>query len=104
MLPAATLSPDSPRADTWRRRLGDLTVPVLSPVTSKAILPGRGVCEVYWVDLARLPESAVEQLIASVAAELELAPDVVRAGIWGGDGMPVLAEDVSVVFDARTLL
>ncbi len=104
MLPSATLSPSSPRAETWRRRLGDLTVPVLSPVTSQAILPGRGVCDVYWVDLGRMPAAIVEQLIASVAAELELEPEVVRAGIWGGDGMPVLAEDVSVIFDARTLL
>lgn len=101
-----TISPDSPRAADWRAVLGTTTIPLRSPVTQRATFPGMDAeHEYYELDLRMLNIAQIDRLVAHLAKRFDVPPDEVRDGIFNdGHGVPVLAEDVSVAFDARLAL
>jgi hypothetical protein len=102
--PTATIDLASPRAAKWLADFGTDTVPIKSPVPHRSHLEGLGVREVYVVDVAALAPEVLERLVRGLAADFAIPPEEVRAGLLGDHGLPILASEVSVTFDARLVL
>lgn len=96
------LNETSPRADAWRFVLGGLDVPLESPVSVQAELPN-GRHEVFRLDIAKLTAEQRQRLISHLSAKFSIKLEEVAERI-DADGVPILAEDVIVTFDARLVL
>lgn len=97
----ATISSRSLRADAWRRLFGSETIQIRSPIPVRAELPGLGEREVYLVDVKCLQADQIDRIAAEMSEKFGEPQAEVREGLIGGHGLPILAEDVSVAFDAR---
>ena len=98
----AHLDPESDRADAWREAYGTLSVPIESPVPVRANSP-IGVKRFYKVDLARLTDEQLASALAVLAERFGYSAEEVRDGVFNGEGLPLLADDVTVSFDPRLL-
>jgi hypothetical protein len=100
------INPDCERADWWREAFGGLEVPLVSPVAQLWLVPGvdgvEGEHLVYQVDVSKLGGDQIDRVARVVAAQFDLDVASVRADIER-EGIPILAEDVVVSFDARWL-
>lgn len=100
--PWAHLDPDSNRAETWRAIYGGLSVPIESPCPVLAHSP-IGIEEFYKLDLDRLEPEVIERAIGHIVERFELPEAEVREGVFGEQGLPILAEDVFVECDPRSI-
>lgn len=100
------LNPKSPRAADWLEVYGGLDVPLESPVPERraADHDPSDVRLFYRVAVDKLTPEQRERLIAFVMRKNEWPRAVVEDLIDGDHGAPVLAEDVSVSFDARLVM
>jgi hypothetical protein len=98
----AHLAETSDRVETWREVYGDVSVPIESPVPVVANSPV-GVKKFYKVDLARLRPEQLERAIAHIVEVFGYDAEEVRVSVLGDEGLPLLADDVTVSFDARLL-
>ncbi len=97
------LRESSPRAEDWRHVFGSLDVPLESPLSVRSETPA-GEKELYFVAVEKLDEDQVERIVAHLAKKFSVAPEAVREDLGSAHGLPILAEDVSVSFDARFVL
>lgn len=97
------LSADSDRARDWLEVYGTLSVPLISPVPVQCEGPF-GVDSFYKIAVDKLSDEQCNRAIAFIARKFNLPEAEVREGIFKGEGLPVLAEDITVSFDARLLL
>lgn len=102
-LPMATITGGSPRAETWRRVFGGLEVPIMLPLVFHAELPGLGMRAVYLCEIRRLTADQRGRVVAHLAATFDVPVAEVEASL-DEEGLPLLAEDLSVTFDARSVL
>lgn len=99
----ATISDTAARASTWERVFGVLTVPILSPVTEKARVHGLGVKDVYRLNWRLLDSAAQRRLVEHLALEFRCTQVEARR-VLETEGLPLLADDCMVTFDARMVL
>ena len=96
---------DLVRRQVWRDILGhEDGVPVVSPVPVLATTAAAGVKRFYRVDIKRLTPEQLERAIDYLAAKFGEPREEVAAGVRGEIGIPLLADDVHVAFDARLVL
>jgi hypothetical protein len=100
----ATIARDSPRYRTWLDIFGTDTVRIEWPVPHTARLPGIDEALVYKVHVPSLTRDQRRRLIAHIAAEFGETPEAVEEGLDEEEGLPILAEDVTVLFDGRLAL
>jgi hypothetical protein len=98
----ARLNQSSPRYADWLHCLGSDKVPLKSPGSGQTQLGGERA-DVHLLDWPALEESAKERLMAFLAKKFQADPKEVRAEL-DKNGMPIRAEDVTVVFDMRAFL
>lgn len=98
------IRPDSERAAWWREVYGSLEVPLVSPVPELGYKPDGLLAQFFRVDVSKLTEEQLERAARFLAEKFGEPVESVREGILGDHGIPVLAEDVSVTFDARRVL
>ena len=99
----ATLHAAGERARAWRRLFGSDTVAIKSPVRLRAELPGLGKRDVYVVDLDKLSPGQLDRVAEEMAVKFAVPLQEVVEGLRS-DGLPILADDVSVSFDMRLVL
>ena len=100
-----TLRSESSRAGDWMEMFGTLRVPIKSPHPVLATAPGlAGARRFYLVDVSRLSPEVRARVIDHMAQEFDLPPSEVADGLDGEHGMPILADDVDLSFDARAIL
>ncbi len=99
----ATLNQCSERSGAWVRLFGSTSVVIKSPVPLRADLPGLGVREVYFVDLEKLSDEQLDRIAREMSLRFSLPLPEVTADLRSL-GLPILAEDISVSFDARLVL
>lgn len=87
----------------WQEVFGGDTVPILSIIPSRANLPGIPDAVVYLLDLRVITADQRERLIAGIARKFNLPNEEVAAGL-DEYGVPVLADDVTVVSTDQGLL
>ncbi len=100
----AHISTKSPRYEDWKAVFDDDSVPIKSPVPVMATIDGIGEQSVYLLDLSRLKVAQFDRLVAHIAKKSGLPEDDVRANIVDDGMLPILADDLSVSFDARLVL
>lgn len=93
-----TIKKDTKRGREWIRVLGTNTVYVKSPLAQTAELanivkPGPSL--VYELDLDLLTPDQRQRLVAHIAQKLDYPEDVVDLTLED-EGMPILADDVTV--------
>jgi hypothetical protein len=99
----ATLHACSERSGAWARLFGGQTVAIKSPIPQHAELPGLGVREIYFVDLEKLSPVQLDRIAQEMSVRFDVPLQEVVEGLRT-QGLPILAEDVSVSFDARLVL
>lgn len=101
------MSPNAERAEWWLAIFGSLEVPLISPVPQMGTFPdkdgGEMVCSFYNVDLDKLDAEQIARAVTFVVNKFGLSADEVRDDL-AMNGMPILAQDVSVSFDARLVM
>lgn len=102
-LPEGTIREDSPRAETWKKVFGSLTIPLKSPIPVTMDGDG-GPKRFFLVDLKRLTETQKARVIAHVAEKYDLDPATVAEDLESEHGLPILDQDVFVSFDPRLVL
>ncbi len=100
--PVAHINPTSERAADWLRVYGGMEAPIESPIPTRAIVMGVER-EVYFVDILRLTPDQKRNLVDHIAERFEISRDEV-VELLPGFGCPILADEVSVIFDARAFL
>lgn len=91
----ATIADTSPRSGDWLRVFGDRTVPIVSPVPTRATLPGLGPSLVYQLELSQIDADARDRLVTHIASRFSLPASQVASEIDAA-GVPILAEDVFI--------
>lgn len=97
------IDPNCERAEWWRHCYGSLDVPLLSPIPEWRRGPDGTPQRFFKVDMRRLTDEQRERVAAFVADKFSVPIDDVRADMER-DGIPILADDVIVSFDARLVL
>lgn len=97
------INPDCERATWWQEVYGSFEVPLLSPLPIRLIGPNGEAQSFYKVDLSKLPPQQHDKAAQFVANKFGLPIDEVRKDM-NEYGIPILAEDVTVSFDARLVL
>lgn len=69
-----------------------------------AIGPGGEPQRFYRVKVSALSPEQIERVIRFAAEKFGIPEDEVRADVMGEIGIPLLADDVSVSFDARLVM
>jgi len=96
----ALLAHRSPRFEDWTKVFGANKVPLLSPEPVRADSPvGRRVF--YRVDVRALNSEQFARLTDHLSAAFGLDRELVRSELAGRHGLPILADDIAVVIDAR---
>jgi hypothetical protein len=90
-----TISDRSPRHAQWLAVLGTDRVPVLSPLSHLALLPGRGPSRVFLVALDQLTAGQRERLLDFLCARFDVPRDEGEREM-AAHGVPILDEDVIV--------
>jgi len=85
---------DPERGKFWLDVMGGDTVPIVSMMTQRVKVPGRGEVDAYMLDLKAISDEQRERLIQAIAIEFRIPLVEVRAEI--DDSVPVLAENVYV--------
>lgn len=98
-----TLRAESPRYQDWLRVFGSASVRVKSPIALRGRDPAGVECDFYLVDLAALTPEQMERVVLFIAERFEIPVDTVRATL-PDHGLPLVAADCSVTFDARLVL
>lgn len=100
------ISQKSPRANEWQRVFGSHDIPLTSPIPCRCnFIDDKGVStsqKFYFIDIDRLAPEQLEHVAAFVANKFNIPLDDVWDEI-DQHGIPILADDVSVIFDARLL-
>jgi len=91
----ATISEKSERAEMWQTVLGDKTIPIRSPIPTKANLPGKPAASIYEMDIESLTGEQREKLIDYLAERFGI-PKAEVAHDLDEVGCPILAEDIIV--------
>ena len=95
--PVCTLRAASARAADWLKIFGRLdSIPVKSWIAHWAELPGIGDSIVYMLDLERITAEERVRLIAHIAERFKFPLEVVAQDL-DAEGVPILADDVTVV-------
>lgn len=95
------MTPGTRRAEEWMRIFGTLDVPLLSAVTVK---DSTGA-DFYRLNVKELTQLQRDRLIRHMVFKTGRPIEKVIADLDNPDiGMPVLADDITVTFDARLLL
>jgi hypothetical protein len=100
----ARIRPDSPRYRDWLHVFGCDVVALASPVPQWAAAPGVPRGEFYALHVPSLSAPARERLVARLADRFGIPPEEVSRAIDGPEGVPILADDVTVAIDARAFL
>lgn len=100
--PTASIRPDCERATTWRDVFGSETVPVKTTKPRRSILPSLGEKLVFDVDVARLDEEQIRRAAETIHVRFGVPRDQAEAGIRGEHGIPLLADDIQYVTEARS--
>lgn len=100
----ACIHADSPRAADWEAVMGSREMPLKSVLPILASAPGvpRGLF--YALDTQALTDGQRARLVALLARKFDVPAEEVKADLDGPHGVPILADDVSITFDARLLL
>lgn len=90
--PSWTVTINGPRGEEWTRVLGRNTLPVKSPLTIPADLPGHPDAQVYMLDIEALTPAEFRAVVVHLSGKfktsaLTLADELRR------DGLPILADD-----------
>lgn len=100
----ATINPESPRAKAFQEIFGGRTIPVLSPLPTRAQGPD-GEAQFYRLDVGKLTTEQRRRLVAHISAKWNISPAAVEASIDDPEhGVPILATDVIVPIDLRMVL
>ena len=91
----ATISEKSERAEMWLSILGARTIPIRSPIPTKANLPGKPGASIYEMDIESLTGEQREKLIDHLAKRFGV-PRAEVAHDLDEIGCPILAEDIIV--------
>lgn len=101
------INPDSERATWWREVYGSLDVPLISPVPELGRFPdddgNEAVKQFYKVDLDKLTDEQIQHTAEIASKKFDIPVDEILNDIRT-TGIPILADDVSVSFDARLIL
>lgn len=102
----ATINATSPRLSRWLEGYGCRSVPVVSPLSQRAVLPGYpDGAEVYRLDIRRFTPDQLERLAAVLSRVFGIPTSEVLERLKDpAQGCPVLAEDVSVPIPLRFIL
>ena len=95
----AMLAPSSPRYADWLRVFHGAQLPIVTPTPMCAQLP-IGEHDVYLVVLELLEEDVRDRLVQHLAEKFNEPVDVARQ-VLAQEGLPILAEDLTVSIDAR---
>lgn len=100
------LDPRSPRAAEWIEIYGELSVPLVSPSKERrrSAADGMTVREFYRVAVDKLRPDQRERVIGFVMRKYGIARADLERDLDGEHGLPILADDVTVSFDARLVL
>lgn len=99
----AHIDPSCERASWWKEVYGSLEVPITSPVPVIAVGPDGKKAQYYMVNTQELSAEQLEKVAQFVSEKFDLPIDEVRTEIEV-QGIPLLAEDLTVSFDARLVL
>lgn len=103
--PTATISSSSTRAAEWMRVYGSLTIPIKSPVPVAGSAPGLESVRFYHVNVAELTADQRGRLVTFICEKFRRSPAEVERDLDDPDhGVPILADDVTVTFDARMVV
>jgi hypothetical protein len=101
------LDPKSDRAEMWLEVYGSLEVPLKSPIAKQGMFPdpidGSKLHYYYEVDLKQLTPEQLDKAAEIIGRRFGIPAQEIRQDIER-QGIPVLADDVSVSFDARLVL
>jgi hypothetical protein len=100
----ATILKSSPRYRDWIEVLGTDQVPVESPLPHVGHFPVIGEKQCYAVAVKKLSTMQIDNLVAHMAKRFEVREDEVLADLLGDHGLPILAEDVSVLISLAAFL
>lgn len=96
----ATIRSDSPRYAAWVEIFGSDTVLLEGPLPH--ILSEHGSdCPFYLIDVTSLSDAVRDRLVAHVSREFGIAEGIVRSRIDRGDGVPILADEVTILVGHR---
>lgn len=101
-----SLDPNCKQASWWREVYGSLDMPLKSMIAHQSNVPGTDEPEhCYYVDLTKLTDGQIDKICEVMAREFNVPIDVVRSGVLGDHGVPVLAKHLTTVsFDGRHFL
>lgn len=91
------------RGRQWYSVAGTRTFPVKSCLPILATLPGIGPARVFLLDLEAIEPPLLALIVAHLSTKFGLQPWELEAEIRRG-GIPILAEDCSVMTTARDFL
>src|SRR5689334_21490583 len=105
MKPCAVISQISPRYEDWMYILGSPEAPIVSPCTVMATAPGLPAPKAFYrLDVTRLTVDQRSRLIERISEKWHLKPSEVEKDISSEHGIPILADDVTLVVDGRIAL
>ncbi len=84
------------RAEEFMKVFGRVEMDVKSPVPHEANLPGKGQARIFELDMDMISEDEKDKLAAHLAEKFKLNIEVVKTEL-ARVGMPILAEDCTVV-------
>jgi len=82
------------RLEFWKKVLGGNRAPIKSIFTTRVRVPEKGVTDAFMLDLQAITAEQRERLIQAIAERFNIPIDEVAKEI--DQGVPILAEDVSV--------
>ena len=91
----ATVKQDTERGKEWLSILGTTTIPIKSPFSVPASLPGIPNARIYMLDLDSLDEPQTTRLIAHLSQKFNIPEAEIRAQL-PQHGVPILANDITV--------
>lgn len=98
----AVISRTSPIYEDWLYVLGSDRVPVESSVAKPATaMSQHGVALFYRLDITRLTLAQRARLVDRIAEKWEIELDQIERAFLSPYGIPILADDVTIVVDER---
>ena len=90
---------DPERAKEWRRVLGTATVPVTTPISTTANLPGKPCAWVFFLDVKMLSKEQLVKLVMHLAEKFKVETSEVAETMHRdpAHAVPILAEHCTVV-------
>ncbi len=100
----AVISEESPRYGDWMKVFGTNRVPVVSPLSHTNNAPGIVAREFYKLNVRALSPEQRARMVAHLAEKFGAPISEVERDIDGEHGVPILADDVMMILDARAFM